>query len=196
MTWNWCLYIMAEREQKLRYKRNMILLFVNVFVNNKSLTLINNILSHKKLEMHGWVISTVATDALVLTLPWRHNQRDGISNHQSHDCLLNHLFRCRSKKTSKLRVTGLCVGNSPVTSEFPAQRASDAENVSIWWRHHESNSSVHHCSWLLMIRDPRCDQVISLPCLRWQNCPNSLAHGRYNYNSKHVIFKIHPLWMG
>ena len=40
--------------------------------------------------------------------------------------------RSRSKKTSKLRVTGLCEGNSPMTSEFPAQRASDAENVSIW----------------------------------------------------------------
>ena len=36
-----------------------------------------------------------------------------------------------------LRVTGLCVGNSPETDEFPAQRANNAENVSIWWRHHE-----------------------------------------------------------
>ena len=41
-----------------------------------------------------------------------------------------------SKKTPKLRVIGLCAGNSPVTGEFPAQRASNAENVSIWWRHH------------------------------------------------------------
>ena len=40
------------------------------------------------------------------------------------------------KKTSKLRVTGLCVGNSPVTGEFPSQRVSNAENVSIWRRHH------------------------------------------------------------
>ena len=39
--------------------------------------------------------------------------------------------RRRSKATSKLRVTGLCEGNSPVTGEFPAQRASNAENVSI-----------------------------------------------------------------
>ena len=46
------------------------------------------------------------------------------------------LFRCRSKKTSKLCVTGLCAGNSPETGEFPAQMASNAENVSIWWRHH------------------------------------------------------------
>ena len=67
------------------------------------------------------------------SLQWRHNEHDGISNHQPHDCLLNRLFRHKSKKTSKLRVTGLCAGNSPVTGEFPAQRASNAENVSIWW---------------------------------------------------------------
>ena len=50
--------------------------------------------------------------------------------------LLNRLFGRRSKKTPKLRVTGLCEGNSPVTGEFPSQMASNAENVSIWWRHH------------------------------------------------------------
>ena len=70
-------------------------------------------------------------------LRWRHNDRDGVSNHQPYDCLLNHLFRRRSKKTSKLPVTGLCAGNLPVTGEFPAQRASNAENVSIWWRHND-----------------------------------------------------------
>ena len=60
----------------------------------------------------------------------------GVSNHTPHDWLLNRLFRRRSKKTSKLSVTGLCEGNSPVTGEFPAQRTSNAKNVSIWWRHH------------------------------------------------------------
>ena len=71
------------------------------------------------------------------TLLWRHNDHDGVSNHQPRGCLLNRLFRRRWKKTSKLRVTGLCAGNSPGTGEFPAQRASNAKNVSIWWRHHE-----------------------------------------------------------
>ena len=42
-----------------------------------------------------------------------------------------------AEKTSKLRVSGLCEGNSPVTGEFPAQGAGNAENISIWWRHHE-----------------------------------------------------------
>ena len=48
-----------------------------------------------------------------ISLQWRHNDHDGVSNHQPHGCLLSRLFRRRSKKTSKLRVTGLCVGNSP-----------------------------------------------------------------------------------
>ena len=39
--------------------------------------------------------------------------------------------QAQMKKTSKLRVTGLCEGDSPGTGEFPAQRASNAENVSI-----------------------------------------------------------------
>ena len=58
-------------------------------------------------------------------------------NHQPHECLLNRLFRRRSKKTSQLRATGLCGENSPGTCEFRAQMASNAENVSILWRHHE-----------------------------------------------------------
>ena len=98
------------------------------------------------------------------------------SNHQPHDCLLNRLFRCRSKKTSKLRVTGLCVGNSPVTGESPTQRASNAKNVSIWWRHHDTviSSKLHmswnscasswHCSCIL----PSCSSTIC-PCTLQRN---------------------------
>ena len=68
-------------------------------------------------------------------LHWRHKDHDSVSNHQPPGCLFNRLFRRRSKKTSKLHVTGLCVEFTG-TGEFPAQRASYAENVSIWWRHH------------------------------------------------------------
>ena len=45
----------------------------------------------------------------------------------------------------KLCVTGLCEGNSRVTGEFPTQRASNAENVTIWWHHEISRKSyLHH----------------------------------------------------
>ena len=100
------------------------------------------------------------------TLQWRHNGHDGVPNHQLHDCLLNRLFRRRSNKTSKLRVTGLCEGNSPGTGEFPAQRASDAENVSIWWRHHEISKSCikrsfQSSGWW---RDIRCEYIFTCVC--------------------------------
>ena len=87
--------------------------------------------------LSSWIdaISNRARNPGSHSLQWRHNERDAVSNHQTRDCLLNLLFRRRSKKASKLRVTGLCWGNSPVTGELPTQRASNAENVSIWWRH-------------------------------------------------------------
>ena len=91
---------------------------------------------------------------ILLSLRWLYNERDSVSNHQPHDCLLNRLFRRRSKQTSKLRVTGLCVGNSPGTGEFPAQMASNAENVSIWWRHHVircTRLAMHGCGILFVL---------------------------------------------
>ena len=87
-------------------------------------------------------------------LQWSHKEADGVSNYQPHDRILNRLFRRRSKKTSKLHVTGLCKGNSPVTGEFPAKRASKAENVSIWWRHHETaveGKCFHDCQGMLWL---------------------------------------------
>ena len=69
----------------------------------------------------------------IFSLQWRHNESDGASNHQRFDCLLNRLFRRRSKKTFKLCATGICEENPLITGEFPSQRASNAKNVFIWW---------------------------------------------------------------
>ena len=67
---------------------------------------------------------TMSTRGDFITLQWRHNGHDGVSNHQHRHCLINRLFRRRSKKTSKLRDTGLCAGNSPVNSphKWPVTR--------------------------------------------------------------------------
>ena len=59
----------------------------------------------------------------------RHNESDGVSNHQPYDCLLISLFRHTSKKTSKLCITGICEVNSPLTGEFRAQMAVTREMV-------------------------------------------------------------------
>ena len=91
---------------------------------------------------------------------WRYNERDDISKHQPHVYLLSHLFGHRSKKTSKLHVTGLCAGNSPLTGEFPTQWASNGEKVSIWWCHHVTQycditsmgrTGLIMSSWLIVI---------------------------------------------
>ena len=100
------------------------------------------------LTTYTHTITIVSTSTHCHSLQWRHNGCDGVSNHWRLDCLLFHLFRRRPKKTSKLLVTGLCEGNSPVTGEFPEQRASNAECVSIWWRHHGKKcSNKQHMIW-------------------------------------------------
>ena len=78
----------------------------------------------------------VSTKYVVSSLQWCHNECDGISKHRRLNCLLHHLIRCRSKKISKLCFTGLCEENKLLTSGFHSQRASNVENVSIWWCHH------------------------------------------------------------
>ena len=76
------------------------------------------------------------------SLQWRHNERDCVSNHQPHDCLLKRLFSHRSKKTSKHIKAQR---HWPLWGEFPAQKASNAENASIWWRHHVTGESTAIC---------------------------------------------------
>ena len=71
----------------------------------------------------------------VRSIDWCHNGCDDVLNHRHLDGLLNGLFRRRSNKISKLRVTGLFEGNSLVNDEFPSLMASKAGNVSIQWRH-------------------------------------------------------------
>ena len=75
---------------------------------------------------HRWPVDSPHNGSVMRFVPlqWCHNERDGVSNHRRLDCLLNRLFRRRSKKISN---------TAPLT---PSQRASNAENVSIWWRHH------------------------------------------------------------
>ena len=95
------------------------------------------------LPCRHWTISVqIHTHISYSSLWWRHNGRDSVSNHQPHDCLLNCIFRRKLKKTSKLRATGLCRGEFTGDRWIPAQMASNAGNVSIWWRHRVN----HQCA--------------------------------------------------
>ena len=122
--------------------------------------------------------------------------------------------RRRSKKPSKLLVTGLCVGNSPMSGKFPAQMVSNAENVSIWWRHHDHLASrligtkknhffaKSHSSFYLFI----CSLMLSKTKTRWiQTSIASFHRAKYsnpvlwchaNVRSKRcdIIFDCFSTW--
>ena len=99
--------------------------------------------------------------------------------------------RRKSKKISKLRVTGLCEGNSPVTGEFPAQRTSNAGSVSIWWRHHEYLST-----WLYVILRLRSSNSSSgTSMFLIQNLINHLNNNSYLTGSAEDWLWRHVSWM-
>ena len=94
--------------------------------------------------------------------------------------------RRRSKKTPKRRVTDLCERNSPVTIEFPAQSASNAENVSIWWRHHDISQSH---TWLITLAWTQFYQS-SNKCSRIQRFVDKTLFGLADVNC-HDLKYIH-----
>ena len=111
-------------------------------------------------------------------LHWRHNDHDGVSNHQPNGCLLNRLFRRRSKKTSKLRVTGLCAGNSrgPVNSPHEGtvtRKMFPFDDVIM--RYHD------HLIFKMVI-------VYQKRCLYWNNLGySSMESASKNRNTNHNI---------
>ena len=93
-------------------------------------------------------------------LQWRNNEFSGITN-----VSIFYSTVCSGadqRKHQKVCVTGLCEGNSPVTGEFPTQRASNVENVSIWWLHHE---------WKLLLKQSQLIPL-TLQLFLWEKYKN------------------------
>ena len=91
------------------------------------------------------------------SLQWRHNGHDGILNHWHLDCLINRLFRRRSKETTKFHVTGLCEGNSPVTGEFPAkgpvtQKMFPFDDMIMYWINYSETKFTYLQIFLYLCR--------------------------------------------
>ena len=110
---------------------SLICAWINGWVNNREAGDLRRYRAHNDVTVMN--ISIAKSRAYSMILQWHYNERNGVSNHRRPNRTLS---RRSWKKTSNLRVTGLCKGNSPVTGEFPAQRVSNGENVFIWWRHH------------------------------------------------------------
>ena len=79
--------------------------------NSDMLWLLLNLVMHIS-NLVMYILYFTLLQIIHIPLRLRHNERNGVSNHQPHDCLFNRLFGRWSKKTSKLRVPGLCEGNS------------------------------------------------------------------------------------
>ena len=145
------------------------------------------------------------------SLHWRHNDHDGVSNHQPHDCLLNRLFGRRLKKTSKLRVTGLCAGNStgpvnsphkgPVTRKmFPFDDVimigtDSASEVTgrIWvYTSHESmkNNNITTTSKVVIYSMGYAVHICTWLVVVVVNCITPLAHCMCRI---HLWYKMHQL---
>ena len=69
---------------------------------------------------------------IIITVTSHHDD----SNHRHFDCLFNTLLMLITKKTSKLRITGILLR---VSGGFQPQRASDTESVSMSWYAHGIN---------------------------------------------------------
>ena len=85
-----------------------------------------------------------------LSLQWCHNECDGVSNHRRLGCLLNRLFRRRSQKTPKHRVTGFCEGNSPVKKGPVSRKMLPLNDVIMSggdWHITRKLRQYHHCWW-------------------------------------------------
>ena len=120
-----------------------------------------------------------------MLLPWRHNERDGVSNHRRLHCLLNCWFRRRSKNTWKLRVTGLCAVNSPVTDAFRSvfpfddvimqytfpSMAASVENVRVIWKIH-----IHCIAQQYLTLDTR-QYSYYVPWRRWISFDETRGEG-------------------
>ena len=142
-----------------------IFLVIWIYINMK-----NKIIKQRNFERGTFLFcsqhSVWPWPANVKSLQWRHNGHNGISNHQPHDYFTQPFIQHSSKKTSKLRVTGLCAGNSPVSGEFPAQRANNAEHVSIWWRHHVLPHLQTH--WW------PSSYIVNMCILSWDKCCSNI----------------------
>ena len=105
-----------------------------VFPANDNLMMRSGRKAQDNLEVEEHQFRDYDTPQGLWSLQWRHNIRDSVSNHQPHDCLLNRLFRRRSKKTSKLRASGLCAGNSPHKCAVTRKRFP-FDDVTMWILH-------------------------------------------------------------
>ena len=142
-----------------------------------------------------------------ITLQWCHNEHDGILNNWHLNCLLNRLFRHRSKKTSKLHVTGLCEANPPVTVDSPHKGpvtwkifpCDDVFMISVRIYISVKDKKISSCMGISFVKITwSWDCLISvtgISMLTWQHLYVEIAPGHFQYNFfKNMIISNRAAW--
>ena len=84
-----------------RFARHWLMIMTRLQIS------LNAVMSYPVIYAQGFVMFRIPlliglTSYIFLSLKWRHNEPDGVSNYRRLYCLLSRLFRRRTKKTSKL----------------------------------------------------------------------------------------------
>ena len=140
--WQTYINILRPKWNSRYFADDTFFIFFKVFLNENHLTLIQIFASRSQLTIcQHWFRQWIGANQSGKPLHYSDVIMDATAFQiTSLTIVFSTVYsRRRSKKASKLRVTGLCAGNSPGTGEFLVQRVSNAENVSIWWRHHDLN---------------------------------------------------------
>ena len=109
--------------------------FWALLVNLHELQMIKEITYTRETYVTSAACSGSITVLAMASLQWRHNDHDGVSNTSLTVVYSTVYTDADQSKHQSSRHWPLC-GEFTGTGEFLAQRASYAENVSIWWRHH------------------------------------------------------------
>ena len=120
----------------------------------------------------------------IVSLQSRHNERDSVWNHQPRDCLLNGLFRRRSTKTSKIRITGLCAGihrghvNSPHKGPLTRKMFLLDDVIMLWGKRFYK---FHHPGPIL-----KKNMMSSYQCKNW----HCITVTNYDFhNGPHILVR-------
>ena len=143
--WIWCSEIILKVYNLSPKKKLTMAIFIQVsiftgslgpiFTRQETLTMVTS----QEICMRCFAVCVLSKSLLSVS-----HYNDVIMNKMAFRLFTQPFVQAQIKENIKVRVTDLCAVNSPVTGEFPAQRASNTENVSIWWRHHAPVSLHWH----------------------------------------------------
>ena len=94
-------------------------------------------------------LGSILRHKIIITLHWRHDERDGVSNHQRLVLFAQRFVQAQIKESIKAPLHWPLWGESTGDRWIPLTKGSNAENVSIWWcQHAPKNPPAWYTLWI------------------------------------------------